>query len=250
MSAMPIIGSDQFLDPESLLPDEKHIKSIRHGFIRKVYGILSFQIVLTTLVASVFTLSESWRLWILSSGSWLVALSMIMGLGVLCGLACIPDAAQKHPTNLYLLTAFTLAQSVGLGAVCAVFAANYGVSLILQAYVCTALVVIGLTLFAMQTKYDFTKANGILFSCLMGLVGFGLLRLLFPWSAFFETLYALLGAVLFSCYLVVDTQMLVGTHSLKVDEDQYIMVSLTLYVDIINLFLDILKLLAQSEDRQ
>eukprot|EP01053_Blabericola_migrator_P009362 Blabericola_migrator_1__9361@NODE_5047_length_892_cov_134_808485_g3187_i0_p1_GENE_NODE_5047_length_892_cov_134_808485_g3187_i0NODE_5047_length_892_cov_134_808485_g3187_i0_p1_ORF_typecomplete_len246_score10_08Bax1I/PF01027_20/5_7e56DUF4022/PF13214_6/1_7e03DUF4022/PF13214_6/0_01DUF1761/PF08570_10/0_015DUF1761/PF08570_10/1_1e02DUF1761/PF08570_10/8_4e02BaxI_1/PF12811_7/0_18Mem_trans/PF03547_18/0_055SPC25/PF06703_11/1e02SPC25/PF06703_11/2_1_NODE_5047_length_892_cov_134_808485_g3187_i04741 len=243
-----MMHSDQFLDPESLQIDQKQLNSIRHGFIRKVYGILSAQLVLTTFVASVFTFSESWRIWLITSGSWLVTLSAFVGIAVLCGLACVPGVSERHPTNLYLLGVFTLAQSIGLGAACAVVAASYGASVVLQAYVCTALIVIGLTMFAMQTKYDFTKQNGLLYSCLLGLMAFGFLRLLFPASSFFETLYAALGAILFSCYIVVDTQTLIGDKELRVSEDQYIFVALTLYVDIINLFLDILRLMAQSED--
>eukprot|EP01054_Gregarina_sp_Poly1_P000944 Gregarina_sp_Poly_1__943@NODE_1228_length_4718_cov_193_100624_g836_i0_p3_GENE_NODE_1228_length_4718_cov_193_100624_g836_i0NODE_1228_length_4718_cov_193_100624_g836_i0_p3_ORF_typecomplete_len270_score25_21Bax1I/PF01027_20/1_4e52BaxI_1/PF12811_7/0_37_NODE_1228_length_4718_cov_193_100624_g836_i075812 len=243
-----MVGEDQYLDPESLQISDKQRIAIRHGFIRKVYGILTAQIFLTTLVGAVFTLSESWRIWIVTSGSWLVSVAMLGGLAIMCGLACVPGLTERHPMNMYLLGAFTLAESIGLGAACAMVAATKGVSVVLQAYVCTALIVVGLTMFAMQTRHDFTNKNGILFSCLLALFAFGFLRLLFPHSAFFETLYATLGALLFSCYIVVDTQLLVGGRKLEVSEDQYIMVALTLYVDIINLFLTLLKLLAQNED--
>eukprot|EP01055_Gregarina_sp_Pseudo9_P000576 Gregarina_sp_Pseudo_9__575@NODE_136_length_4074_cov_82_022057_g126_i0_p3_GENE_NODE_136_length_4074_cov_82_022057_g126_i0NODE_136_length_4074_cov_82_022057_g126_i0_p3_ORF_typecomplete_len249_score15_45Bax1I/PF01027_20/1_1e55BaxI_1/PF12811_7/9_9e06DUF1118/PF06549_12/1_2DUF1118/PF06549_12/1_9e03DUF2809/PF10990_8/0_74DUF2809/PF10990_8/4_7e03DUF2809/PF10990_8/12_NODE_136_length_4074_cov_82_022057_g126_i0171917 len=242
------MDNEYFMDPESLQIDDKQRIAIRHGFIRKVYGILTAQILLTTFVGAVFTLSESWRIWIVTSGSWLVSLSMLVGLGVMCGLACVPGAAERHPTNLYLLGAFTLAESVGLGAACAIVAATNGASVVLQAYTCTALIVVGLTMFAMQTKHDFTKWNGILASCFLALFAFGFLRIFFPHSGFFETVYATLGALIFSCYIVIDTQMLVGGKQLEVSEDQYIMVALKLYVDIINLFLTLLQLLAQNED--
>ena len=64
----------------------------------------------------------------------------------------------------------------------------------------------------MQTSKDFTNMGGVLIMFGVGLLGFGLLRLLFPMSSFLETIYALLGAVLFSTYIIVDTQRLVSLN--------------------------------------
>lgn len=51
----------------------------------------------------------------------------------------------------------------------------------------------------------------------------------------------------FQQYLVVDTQMIVGgTHSVRIDAEEYIFAALTLYLDVINIFLFILRIVAAS----
>ena len=50
---------------------------------------------------------------------------------------------------------------------------------------------------------------------------------------------AVVGAVLFSCFIVFDTYMLIH----KLSPEEYILASINLYLDIINLFLEILKIL-------
>ncbi len=51
-------------------------------------------------------------------------------------------------------------------------------------------------------------------------------------------------AVLFCGYIVFDTHMLMERHSL----DEYVWASVSLYLDIINLFLQILRLLGDRRE--
>ena len=51
------------------------------------------------------------------------------------------------------------------------------------------------------------------------------------------------GAVMFSGFLVVDTQKIMK----KLSTDEYIMASIDLYLDILNLFLYILRILNESK---
>jgi len=56
---------------------------------------------------------------------------------------------------------------------------------------------------------------------------------------------AMFGTFLFSFYLVIDTQMIVGGKNKnchRISEDSYILASVLLYLDIINLFLYILEM--------
>ena len=66
------------------------------------------------------------------------------------------------------------------------------------------------------------------------------------YSSFFQVtrmIYASIGALIFCCYLVFDTQlMLGGKHKYSISPEEYIMAALNLYLDIINLFLYILML--------
>jgi FtsH-binding integral membrane protein len=48
-----------------------------------------------------------------------------------------------------------------------------------------------------------------------------------------------------SVYLIIDTQMIVGGHYLKYSIDDYIMASVNLYLDIINIFIYLLAIMGK-----
>merc|ERR1712048_325189 len=106
-----------------------------------------------------------------------------------------------------------------------------------------------LTAYACTTKTDFTGMGPYLFAALFGLIMFGLFVMIFSWIwpgmySIAHMIYAALGAILFSFYIVYDTQLIVGgdhkKHQFSVDD--YAFAALDLYLDIINLFLMLLSL--------
>jgi hypothetical protein len=140
------------------------------------------------------------------------------------------------------LAGFTIAEGLLLGVATSTYSAN---SVLLAVGIC-ALIVLGLTIFALQTRIDFTMMNGILFVLVLCLVLFGFFCAIFR-SQIMMVLYASLGAIIFSCYIVVDTQMMMGgKHKYALDPEEYVFASLNLYLDIINLFLMILSLIGSA----
>lgn len=117
---------------------------------------------------------------------------------------------------------------------------------VLAAAAITAFITVGLTAYAMQTKYDFTTAGGILTGCLMAMILMGFIGIFVPHIKAFELLMSGAGAVLFSCFLVVDIQMMMDGKRVQLSPDDYIFAALNLYLDIINLFLYILRALNES----
>ncbi|QQP51342.1 Fas apoptotic inhibitory molecule 2, partial [Caligus rogercresseyi] len=70
---------------------------------------------------------------------------------------------------------------------------------------------------------------------------------LLPYSRTVNIIYAALGALIFSVYIIFDTQMMVGgTHKYSISPEEYIFASLNLYLDVINLFMMILSLIGSS----
>lgn len=53
------------------------------------------------------------------------------------------------------------------------------------------------------------------------------------------------GAVLFSIYLIFDLQLIMGNGELAIEPDEYVLATLNIYLDVINLFLYILQLVSQ-----
>jgi len=148
---------------------------------------------------------------------------------------------------MILLSLFTVAQGTMLGVMCAF----YDASSIIMAAGMTAIVVLTLTAFARWTTIDFTGMGIYLYVCLIVFVLTGIVASLFVTTLQgFQTmqlLYAAGGVMLFSCYLVYDTQLIVGGKHAKFQfsVDDYVFAALNLYLDIINLFIYILQLLNQ-----
>lgn len=112
----------------------------------------------------------------------------------------------------------------------------------------TAAVCFALTIFAFQTRFDFTALNGILFAALIVFVLFGIIAMFFKGRTI-TLVYASIGALLFSVYLVYDTQMMMGgKHKYSISPEEYVFAALNLYLDIVNIFLYILTIIGASRD--
>jgi len=209
---------------------------VRAGFIRKVYGILSMQLILTVVGAATFMFVESARSFALSStGVFYTAL--FMPFPVLFALFCYKN---KHPVNMYLLTLFTVCEAYTVGVICAVYyEQGYG-EIVLQALLLTAAVFISLTSYVFVTKKDFSWMGGALYMGLIILLVWGFINMLFPiGGGLGRAVFSLMGALLFSGYILYDTSVIM----LHMGPDDYIMASVSLYLDIINLFLYMLEVL-------
>lgn len=64
---------------------------------------------------------------------------------------------------------------------------------------------------------------------------------IFLQSSIFEIALSLGGALLFCVFIIVDTQMIMQTLS----AEEYILATINLYMDIINLFIYILRILQE-----
>lgn len=55
-------------------------------------------------------------------------------------------------------------------------------------------------------------------------------------------------AAIYSIYLLVDTQMILGNKEKRIELDNYILGATILYMDIISLFLKLLRILGKKKD--
>ncbi|CBZ54954.1 Os03g0795800 protein, related [Neospora caninum Liverpool] len=217
-------------------------KEIRQGFIRKVYTIIALQLITTAAVTALFLFVDPVRAWFLTHGQPVIIAAGVVLLVTSIPLVCCEGASRRFPFNYLLLCVFTLAESVLVAAV----TAHYSEKTVLIAVAGTAVITVGLSLFACQVKYDFTSWVGVLFIFALNLMIFGLFCIFLPkWA---QVLYSSLALLLFSIYLVVDTQLIVGRGKLRLSEDDYIVAALMIYVDIITIFLHLLRLVASATD--
>lgn len=227
------------LDPESQVEIRGMTfseESIRKGFIRKVYLILTVQLAITMAFIALFVYSEPAKLWTVNN-PWIATTSFIVMFAVLIIMACCGEIRRKTPHNFIFLGLFTVAQGLMLG----IFTIRYEAQEVFTAVGLTCAICFGLTLFSLQTKWDFTMMGGFLFVGLLIVFLFGLIVAFFPGSVA-SSVYSACGALLFSFYLVYDTQMMMGgNHQYSISPEEYIFAALNLYLDIINIFLFILR---------
>ncbi|XP_064511819.1 protein lifeguard 4 [Pseudopipra pipra] len=203
---------------------------IRMAFLRKVYSILSIQVLLTTVTSAIFLYSARVQAFVHERP----ALLLISGFGSLAIIVALTLYRHQHPLNLYLLFGFTLLEALTV----ATTVSFYDVSIVLQAFILTTAVFLGLTAYTLQSKRDFSKFGAGLFACLWILILSGFLRLFF-YSETIELVFAAAGALLFCGFIIYDTHLLMH----KLSPEEYILAAINLYLDIINLFLHLLRLL-------
>ncbi|NWU98762.1 LFG1 protein, partial [Upupa epops] len=80
-------------------------------------------------------------------------------------------------------------------------------------------------IFSLQTKYDFTSCRGLLLVFLVILILFSLLCI-FIRSRILDIVYAALGALLFTCFLAVDTQLVLGNKQLALSPEESVFAAL------------------------
>ncbi|KAK3331252.1 inhibitor of apoptosis-promoting Bax1-domain-containing protein [Apodospora peruviana] len=204
---------------------------IRNQFIRKVYTILTVQLIATGAVSAISFMSSSYKDWIQSHPS-LVWISLI---GSMVFMLLTYWKRHSYPTNLLFLSGFTLLEAYTIS----VIVSFYKTSIVLNAVILTAGIFVFLTAFACQTKYDFTSWMPYLFGALWGLILFGFMMAFMPATSTTELVYGGVTALIFSGYILVDTQLVMRKH--HVEEE--IAAAISLYLDIINLFLAILRIL-------
>lgn len=210
--------------------------SVRQAFIRKVYTILFLQLLVTVGIGAVICMNDGVRAWALSH-QWAFWVSMFGGMGLLIGTYV---TQRSYPKNMIFLFGFTVCEAYMVGVVSSL----YETRIVIEALIITAVVFAGLTLLAMQSKYDFTGWAGWLGAGLWFLVAAGFLMIFFPYSSGVELVYSSIGALLFSAYILVDTQQIMNLYH---PEDE-VPAAISLYLDLINLFLNILRILQQTND--
>ncbi|KAK8737126.1 hypothetical protein OTU49_004809 [Cherax quadricarinatus] len=218
-------------------------KSIRMGFIRKVYMILMAQLTVTFAMVAIFSLVKEVNVYLHTHPAYFYV-ALVGTLVCIIVLTCCGSMRRRTPHNYIFLAIFTVCEGFLLGTAAGTFTQNE----ILLAVGVTMVVVISLTLFAFQTKYDFTTCGMFVLVSVVVLMMFGLLALIIQ-NQVLHIMYSCLGALLFSFYLVFDTQLLIGgSHKLSVSPEEYVFAALTLYLDIINIFMYILSLIGSRNN--
>ena len=120
-------------------------------------------------------------------------------------------------------------------------------NVVFQAMSATTIAVIATASIVFTSSVDFSIMGGFLFTALLILIIMGLLNHFIFKSRKFSLVKAYFGVLIFTGYLLYDFDML--KKQMNAGDDSWstaIQIAVNLYLDIINLFLDILYILAES----
>ena len=240
--AMPIKSSTETVYGRVVKADgyvSASMEAVRIGFIRKVYSVLVIQLALTTAVSAVCCLHSPTRHFVLTNPH-LLTLGFILSLVLLVALMCFKE---RYPTNIVLLSAWTFVEAYTIGVVTASYADRGQGIMVVQAGGLTLFIFSVLTIYTWTSKTDFSFMGPMLFSCLIGMILYSLAAWLFHFPTT-GLVYSCFGALVFSGYVVYDTYLILK----RLGPDDWILGAISLYLDIINLFLYILQILGSSRD--
>ncbi|KAI5680225.1 hypothetical protein M9H77_01452 [Catharanthus roseus] len=241
MWAQPYPKNDLEGGARPLYPMMLESPELRWAFIRKIYSILTIQLLLTIAVASVVVTVRPIHEFFATTGAGL-ALYIVLIITPFIVLCPLYYYYQKHPVNYLLLGVFTIALSFAIGLTCAYTKGK----VILESVILTTVVVVSLTLYtfwAAKRGHDFNFLGPFLFGAVMVLMLFALIQILFPLGRISVMIYGCLASIIFCGYIIYDTDNLIKRYSY----DEYIWAAVSLYLDIINLFLSLLTIFRAAD---
>merc|ERR1740123_1186790 len=162
---------------------------------------------------------------------------------LLCAMSCCPQIGRSFPLNYVLLLAITVGEALIVGSIAAI----YPTGIVVACAAMAGAVFLALTLFAFVTDTDFTGCGVYLFAVLMAVLIFGLTVGVMQMNGLYlPQMDMLCGAcivVLYAGYIVYDTQLMLG----ELKGHKYSFAAMSLYLDIINLFLELLQLFGSRD---
>ncbi|XP_041805522.1 protein lifeguard 1 [Chelmon rostratus] len=209
-------------------------KAVRRGFVRKVFSILTLQLLFTFSVVCVFTFSSVVKDAV-QTNLWAYLSSFIIFAVVALALSCCKSFSRRHPWNIVGLVLVTLSLSYMVGTI----ASFHNTTAVVITMGATLAISVAIIAFSAQTRYDFTICYGVLLVLAVDLIMFGFFCT-FYYSYIADVAYGCLGALLYSLFLMIDCQLLMGMMSYRLDPEEYITAALTIYLDIVLIFLYLL----------
>jgi modulator of FtsH protease len=159
---------------------------------------------------------------------------VILEFALLFGVYAVKD---KPGINLAVLFAFTFVTGLTISPLISVFVGRGMGGVVGEAFLLTSIAFGSLTLFAMNTKRDYTTMGKMLFITLIIVIVAGLLNIFFH-SPLLQLGIAVVSSVLFSFFILYDTQNIIqGNYGTPIEG------AIALYLDFFNLFISLLQIL-------
>jgi FtsH-binding integral membrane protein len=226
----------------SRTPEDIAAENVR--FMTGVYKWMTIGLALTGLIA--YVLGQDQQLVIQLVSNKLLFYGMIFAqLGLVIWLS--KRISKMSPTKA---TIVYLAYAALTGVTFSTIFLAYTQDSIQSVFFLTSFSFAGLSIFGLVTKRDLGPIGTFCHMGLYGIVGFSILSMFFPsmLGGQMGTIFSLVGVIVFAGLTAYDTQKIknsniLGNEGTAEDHKETILGALTLYLDFINLFLMLLRLM-------
>ncbi len=204
------------------------------AFLQKVYSVFLLGLV-AALGGVVVVFSNPSLIQLIASHPWITIIAEFAVFFLAIGVRKTPGI------NVVALLAFTFVNGAVLSPYLLMVAAQTGgtFAVVYQALGLTVSIFLGLTVYTFVSKKDFSFLGPIVSIGLISVIVIMLLNFFFKSSAA-DLAIAWVSSILFSLFVLYDTSRIMRTH----ESDEYVSGALSLYLDFINLFLAILRILS------
>ena len=221
-----------------------HEGSETQRYMQKVFMWMFVGMLVSAVAAFVVATNETLASAIL--GTWLFFGLIILELVLVFVLVLAVKRVSAFTATLLflgyaLLTGLTLSSILLL----------YTISSIFLTFVVSALIFGGMAFYGWVTKADLSRIGIILFFGLIGIILASLVNV-FLGNSMLDTIISVLGVLIFTGLTAYDVQKIkqlniLGNEGSDEDRKEAIMGALTLYLDFINLFLSLLRLMGKRK---
>ena len=201
---------------------------LTHELLRKTYFLLSLTLLFSAIMAMVGMRAGAPQL------HWLV---QIVGM---FGLLFLTMALRNSKWGLLSVFAFTGFTGYTLAPMLTAYitAFSNGKELIFTSLGATGVIFVALSGYVLTTKKDFSFLGGFLFIALLGAILVSIGGMFFK-LGMLEVITSGAFVVIFSGFILYDTSRILNNG-----ETSYVMATISLYLDILNLFLSLLRVLS------
>lgn len=144
---------------------------------------------------------------------------------------------KKPVVNYLMFFLFTFVSGLTLTPILSHFIGQNNGQIVVNAFILTTVAFGSLSVFAMNTKKDFSTMGKVLMITLIVVIVASLLNL-FLHSSIFQLVIASISSILFSFFILYDTQNIIkGNYETPIEG------AIALYLDFLNLFVNLLQIL-------
>ena len=198
------------------------------AFVKQVYQLFAASLLLGGVGAYV-GLANAETMISMYWGLFILEIALLIGLYFV---------KTKPGINLAVLFAFTFVSGLTLTPLLVhTLSMAGGASIVGNAFILTSVAFAGLSIFAMNTDRDFSSMGKMLFVALIVIVVASVINIFFG-SPILQLAIASVAAVLFSAFILYDTQNIInGAYETPIEG------AIALYLDFLNLFIALLQIL-------
>ena len=221
--------------------DQFEDKRLRKKFVRKTLFTFSLSLFTTLGFCIGFKNLPNANNFIKSElGEALYILSVSTTFFTMFVCLCCEDLLRKSPSKYIIYSLFVLAVSYSLGITSLYIRGD----ILYISIIVTTGTTTSLFLYSFIATTDFTEYYTYVVAIFMCLIFIGIVNIFFN-NTIIQIIISGGGALVFACFIVFDMQMILGQKHIKYKYsiDDFILAAMSLYLDVINMFLYIIQFL-------